>query len=322
MNHTLIQTETLMKNLYIIIVLSVLLTGCKHRSTASSENNSIKSESERFPAALTDFISFKSNPVFSGTGTDTWDQKIRERGYILLEDGIYYLWYTGYKGEESAEKHLGLATSTDGLSWTRYKDNPIYDAGWVEDMSVIKHDSKYCMFAEGRGDTAHLLTSTDRINWIEQGQLDIRKSNGEPLSKGAFGTPAIWYEEGVWYLFYEREDLGIWLAVSTDLKVWTNKQDEPVIKMGPESYDQFAVAMDQIIKYNGRYYGYYHATEFKDWHEWTSCVAVSEDLIHWEKYIRNPIMRENKSSPIMVFDGEKYNLYTMHPEVCIHFPKK
>jgi sucrose-6-phosphate hydrolase SacC (GH32 family) len=270
----------------------------------------MKSDTARFPAELTGFVPYKNNPVFSGSGTDTWDQKIRERGYILREDGIYYMWYTGYKGDEAVEKHLGLATSTDGLVWTRYKDNPVYDTGWVEDMSVIKHDGFYYMFAEGRGDTAHLLTSTDRIHWQEKGQLDIRKSNGEPLDKGSFGTPAIWYEDGIWYLFYERDDLGIWLAVSTDMKVWTNKLDGPVIKMGPENYDQFAVAMDQIIKYNGRYYGYYHATEFKDWHEWTSCVAMSADLIHWEKYSKNPIMRE------------MYRLYTMHPEVCAHFPKK
>ena len=90
--------------------------------------------------------------------------------------------------------------------------------------------------------------------------------------------------------------------------------------MGPEKYDQFAVAMDQVIRYNGKYYGYYHASEYKDWHEWSSCVAMSEDLIHWEKYNKNPIIRENKSSPVLVFDGSKYNLYTMHPEVCVHFP--
>jgi beta-1,2-mannobiose phosphorylase / 1,2-beta-oligomannan phosphorylase len=304
------------------VFLALLLTCCKQKASVNSANNSIQTDTSRFPAVLTDFVAYKNNPVFSGTGTDTWDQNIRERGYILLEDGIYYMWYTGYKGDDTAEKHLGLATSTDGINWTRNKDNPIYDSGWVEDMSVIKHDGTYYMFAEGRGDTAHLMTSADRIHWQEMGKLDIRKSNGEPISKGSFGTPAIWYENGLWYLFYERDDLGIWLAVSSDMKVWTNKLDDPVIKMGPEIYDQFAVAMDQIIKYNGRYYGYYHATEFKDWHEWTSCVAMSEDLIHWTKSDKNPIMRENKSSPVIVFDGEKYNLFTMHPEVCVHYPKK
>jgi beta-1,2-mannobiose phosphorylase / 1,2-beta-oligomannan phosphorylase len=303
-------------------ILILIVTSCKQKTSVSTENNSINKDTARFPATLTDFIPYKNNPVFKGSASDTWDQMIRERGYILREDGIYYMWYTGYNGSDTVEKHLGLATSTDGLLWTRYKDNPIFSSGWVEDMSVIKHDGIYYMFAEGRGDTAHLLTSSDRIHWEEKGQLDIRKSNGEPIDKGSFGTPAIWYEDGIWYLFYERDDLGIWLAGSTDMKVWTNKQDEPVLKMGPEYYDQFAVAMDQIIKYNGRYYGYYHASQYKDWHEWSSCVAMSEDLIHWEKYSKNPIMRENKSSPILVSDGVNYILYTMHPEVCVHFPKK
>lgn len=300
-----------MKDITMFLLFIFIITGCR---------NSTSSHNLKFPPEITNFKAVKGNPVFAGTGTDTWDQKIRERGYILREYGIYYLWYTGYNGGEEVEKHLGLATSPDGLVWTRYKDNPVHGTSWVEDMSVIKRDGIYYMFAEGRGDTAHMLTSSDRINWEEKGPIDIRTMDGKPLAKGPYGTPAIWFENGVWYLFYERDDLGIWLAQSTDLKVWTNKQDEPVIKMGPDKYDQFAVAMDQIIKYKGKYYGYYHATEFKDWHEWTSCVAVSEDLIHWEKFSGNPILRENKSSPVMVFDGEKYMLYSMHPSVCVHLP--
>ena len=90
-----------MKNFCSILLLCLLLTGCKQKSTASSENNIMKSDSSRFPAALTDFAPYSNNPVFSGTAADTWDQKIRERGYILHEDGIYYMWYTGYKGDES-----------------------------------------------------------------------------------------------------------------------------------------------------------------------------------------------------------------------------
>jgi len=278
----------------------------------------LKSE---FPAELVKFIPYKGNPVFSGSGKVTWDEKIRERGYILRENGIFHMWYTGYREGPDTEMHLGYATSKNGLEWIKYDKNPIYDSGWVEDMCVIKSGNTYYMFAEGKNDIAHLLTSTDRINWKEKGPLDIRYTNGTPITKGPYGTPSAWYENGLWYLFYERDDLGIWLATSTDLSVWTNKQDDPVIKMGPETYDQFAVAVDQVIKYNGKYYAYYHASEFKDWHEWNSCVAVSDDLISWKKYPGNPIMKENKSSPVMVYDGEKYRLYTMHPEVCIHFPE-
>ena len=69
----------------------------------------------------------------------------------------------------------------------------------------------------------------------------------------------MWFENGTWYLFYERGDQGIWLAVSKDLKVWTNVRDDPVIAMGPEPYDKTAVALNQIVKRDGIYYGLYHA---------------------------------------------------------------
>lgn len=232
------------------------------------------------------------------------------------------MWYTGFRDESKTPLHLGYATSVDGLTWTRYANNPVYDSGWVEDMMVVKSDSIYYMFAEGKNDIAQLLVSQDRIHWTSQGPLDIRYVNGELLSEGAYGTPTAWLEDGLWYLFYERGDRGIWLATSKDLKVWTNIQDEPVFKPGPEEYDKYGIAVNQIIKHKGKYYAYYHATASEDWHEWTSCVAISEDLIHWTKYQGNPILRENKSSPILVHDGDQYRLYTMHDKVQVHFPKK
>ena len=283
-------------------------------------NNAKKDEAATdFPDELVHFTAYNKNPVFSGTDTTTWDRHIRERGYILKEDSEYYMWYTGYVNEDG-EKHLGYATSHDGYTWIRYPANPIYSSGWVEDMCVVKSGNLYYMFAEGRGDTAHLLTSPDRIHWTEQGNLDIRKTNGNSISPGSYGTPAVWNEDGTWYLFYEREDLGIWLATSKDVKVWTNVQDDPVIAMGPGVYDKYAVAMDQVIKYKGLYYGYYHASAMKDWKEWSTDVAVSKDLIHWKKYPGNPIIGENKSSGIMVNDGKRYRLYTMHDKVNVHFP--
>ena len=297
-----------------------LLAACSTRQ--ATETASAVADSSLYPLEILEFDASEKNPVFSGTGLDTWDQLIRERGFILHEDGMYYMWYTGYRDEPDNEMHLGYATSPDGMEWTRYQGNPIFDSGWVEDMMVLKSDSTYYMFAEGRDDIAHMLTSTDRIHWQEHGPLDIRYVNGTPLSKGPYGTPTAWLENDVWYLFYERGDLGIWLATSTDLKVWTNKQDEPVLQPGPEVYDQFGVAFNQIIKHKGKYYAYYHATEYKDWHEWTSCVAISDDLIHWKKYPKNPIQRENKSSPILVDDGDGYRLYTMHENVAVHFPSK
>jgi predicted GH43/DUF377 family glycosyl hydrolase len=285
--------------------------GPSKKSTGTNNNE--------FPKELVHFIPYNKNPVFAGTGGATWDNQIRERGYILRENDSWYMWYTGYVNIDDT-KYLGYATSPDGITWTRYKDSPIYSSGWVEDMCVIKSDGTYYMFAEGRGDTAHMLTSTDRINWTEKGNLDIRLTNGEPLEKGPYGTPAVLKENNVWYLFYERNDSSVWLATSKDLKKWTNVQDEPVLDRGPEQYDKYAVAMNQVIKYKGLYYGYYHATAFQDWSKWSTNVAVSKDLIHWKKYRSNLINGNDKSAAFWCIDDKQYRLYTMHPEVNVYFP--
>lgn len=278
---------------------------------------------EDFPSELVDFVPYKGNPVFAGTGKDTWDRNIRERGYILREGDTWHLWYTGYNNDRSKTKYLGYATSPDGLNWARYPGNPIFDECWVEDVFVLKHGDTYYMFAEGLGDIPHMLTSKDRVHWRDHGGIDIRYTNGRPLSPGCYGTLTIHIEGQTWYLFYERRDIGIWLAASTDRKVWTNVQDEPVILPGPVSYDSRLVASNQIVKYKGKYYAYYHGLGNKQlWGGWTTNVAVSEDLVHWKKYPKNPILLENKSSGILVHDGRQYLLYSMHPDVRVHYPNK
>lgn len=259
----------------------------------------------------------KENPVFQGTGAETWDKKIRERGFILVEDGTYHLWYTGYNDERSPLRMLGHATSPDGLRWRRDPGNPIFGKVWTEDMIVLRRDGKHVMFAEGKDDVAHQLEADDPVHWTEIGPLDIRKVDGSPIAPGPRGTPTVWFEKGVWYLFYERYDRGVWLATSKDRRVWTNVSDEPVLAMGPEAYDRFAIAMNQIIKRGDYYYAFYHANAHMPWKDWTSNVARSKDLVHWEKYPGNPIVKDNCSSPIVVTTPEGDRLYTMHPDVKV-----
>lgn len=302
-----------------LLTLLLSLLSCNDQQKSTTEN----STKEGFATEMVEFVPYQTNPVFKGTGTNTWDQKIRERGYILLEDGVYKMWYTGYKGNDTVTKYLGYATSADGINWKRYAKNPIFSGKWTEDICIIKKEGKYYMFAEGRNDVAHLLTSNDGINWQEHGDLDIRTMNGKSIP-GPYGTPTGWFENGKWYLFYERNDEAIWLATSSDLKTWINVQDDPVIKPGPEKYDQGAVAVNQVVKYKDKYYIYYHASSapMNSSVEWTSNVAVSTDLIHWIKYPKNPIVQGDHSSPITVFDGNGYRLYTMHPQVFLYFPKQ
>ncbi|MBL9124372.1 MAG: glycosylase [Planctomycetaceae bacterium] len=276
----------------------------------------------RFPRALVEFTPAAENPVFTAGGAGHWDVKIRERGWILRQGDQWRLWFTGYDGTRPGQKMLGLATSRDGLHWEADSRNPIYRETWCEDMMVVEHDGLYYLFAEGAGDRAQLLTSSDGVVWKRRGTLDVRQTSGEPLTPGPYGTPTAWIENGTWYLFYERGDQGVWLATSRDLEVWRNVQDEPVLARGPEAFDKYAVALNQIIRYNGVYYAYYHGSDTPEWREWRVNVARSKDLVHWEKYPHNPLTTGNQSSGIVVPDGDKFRLYTMHNEVRAYLPSE
>ncbi len=272
---------------------------------------------DEFPRALVEWSPTAGNPVFQGAGDDSWDRKIRERGWILVENGTYHLWYTGYNDDQSPTKFLGHATSSDGLHWSRDPANPIFTKSWVEDVCVVRRDGTYWMFAEGKDDVTHLLTSRDRVHWEDRGSLGIRNADGTPLSPGPYGTPTAWFEDGTWSLFYERGDQGVWLATSKDGRIWTNVQDAPVLARGPEPYDREAVALNQVIKRDGAYYAFYHANAHRPWKDWTINLARSRDLIHWEKYPGNPIVANNCSSAILVPGPEGDRLYTMHPDVKV-----
>lgn len=306
----------------ITLITAFLLFQC---NPATDQTSTEVISDDAFPAGLIHFTPYEENPVFTGTGENTWDKGIRERGFILFDEGQYKMWYTGYNYEKSNQMMLGYATSPDGKDWTRYSEKPIYNDRWTEDMHVSKINDTYYMYAEGTDDIAHLLTSSDGVHWEDQGDLVIEKTTGEQID-GPYGTPTLWVENEKWYLFYERTDSAIWLAESTDKIHWTNVQDDPVLKKGPEKYDRSAVAVNQVIKRDGMYYMYYHATDNQEWLTdnsksiWTSNVARSKDLIYWEKYPDNPIIPGDFSSPILVFNDTSHFLYTMHAQVNLFFP--
>lgn len=279
---------------------------------------------EPFPAALTQFTPADGNPIFTGAGPGTWEVQLRERGWIDQTNGEYRLWYTGYDGSREGIKQLGLATSTDGLLWQRQGAIPVVSAPWTEDVCLHRDGNRWVMVAEGAGDQAHWATSADGVAWTEQGPLDIRLTTGEPIAAGPFGTPTLVRHAERWWLFYERSDTGVWLATSDDLKTWQHVQDEPVLVPGPDEFDHDLIALNQVFEYDGWFYAVFHGTKRSGDpaipNQWATGLARSRNLLQWTKHTEplRPIA-ENKSSGLILRDGNRFRLYTMHKEVHVHF---
>jgi beta-fructofuranosidase len=136
----------------------------------------------------------------------TWDDLATWTGSVIKKADKWFMFYTGVnKKEKGLIQRIGLATSTDLITWERYSQNPIMEADekWYEkldlnlwhdeawrDPFVVQFDNEYYAYItsrinkgprDGRGVIA-LAKSRDFFNWEimppisepgEFGQLEV-----------------------------------------------------------------------------------------------------------------------------------------------------
>ena len=125
----------------------------------------------------------KKGVVLSPSGMDTWEKKEVSPNSILVEGGVYRMWYHagGYPegSRRMGKAAIGLATSTDGLAWTRHPGNPVLEtgpAGSIDELQVaeprILHVGKqlwmyYTAVDVKKRKSLCVATSSDGIQWIK-----------------------------------------------------------------------------------------------------------------------------------------------------------
>ena len=160
--------------------------------------------------------------------------------------------------DEKGTSRIGYATSTDGIRFTRRSEPvlvpeaPYEKGGGVEDPRVVKTGGEYLMTYTGYNNVdgvgpGHkdaqlcLATSTDLIHWHRQGVIMPAykgKWNVGWTKSGDIVTERIHGKYWMYYLGDARE-LGsqMGLAVSEDLRHWTDATSEPVLRSRPPTFD-------------------------------------------------------------------------------------
>jgi len=96
-----------------------------------------------------------TNPVFTKGNPGDWDGTWVESPAVLYdhETGKYSMWYNGMD-TNSWKVQIGLATSDDGINWSRYSGNPVitngssgsYDDIWLGTPAVLYKYDHYEMW--------------------------------------------------------------------------------------------------------------------------------------------------------------------------------
>jgi predicted GH43/DUF377 family glycosyl hydrolase len=167
---------------------------------------------------------------------------------ILLENGLYRMWYTGMSSHWHRSGigfyRIGLATSKDGVHWIRAnRGRPVLDVGPSGSFDEVQaatpsilHENReyrmwYAAWSPGTGHTICVARSRDGIHWR-------REEHGHPITGlsdgGAYGPTVSRF--GTQYLIlYMRagsNTRGLNAATSVDGRTWHSLSDQPALEPG------------------------------------------------------------------------------------------
>ncbi|MCK5559735.1 MAG: PKD domain-containing protein, partial [Thermoplasmata archaeon] len=196
--------------------------------------------------------------------------------HVLFDGKIFKMWYTGE--DSSFNRRIGYATSTDGINWQKYANNPVlnlgisgqWDCHYIQDPHVYFDGSIYHMWYTGLGDTLPYrpyqigyATSYDGIKWTKY-------QNNPVISypTGFYNGVASMYvipDNGRYLGWYDLMIAGgyrINHVTSTDGINWINYTNNPVLQKGASgAWDDAHVGASEIIFKDKQYYMYYAGSD-------------------------------------------------------------
>jgi len=164
-----------------------------------------------------------NNPVLDLGSSGAWDYHGVGEPTVIKDGTLYKMWYAGYDGWWW---RIGYATSTDGINWTKYSNNPVlsegavgsWEEGHVGTPSVIKDGSTYHMLygSKDSSDISRIgyATSSDGIQWTKSpNNPELNPGLGnQQWDNGDVAHPTFFKDnnEGVFKVFYRgmSEDTG------------------------------------------------------------------------------------------------------------------
>lgn len=234
-----------------------------------------------------------STPVFTTTTDAVWgnDQGAGEID-IIYEDGMFKMWY-------SASTSVAYATSSNGINWSRYANNPVFsptgvtgnfDKTWANRQFIVKDSGVYYMYYNGFENDYNgtgkigLATSTDGINWNRYSGNPIL-SPGSGWENTSLYNSAVVKVGSIWYMLFEGKGSGagdstqiIGLATSTDGINWNRYANNPIIRKGFPTGSNYAAAPNLIYN-NGKFYIWIMGSDIRS--KYFLVRGESTDAINW-----------------------------------------
>lgn len=164
-----------------------------------------------------------AEPVLKPGSAGSWDENLVISPYVVKTETGYSMYFNGYDSRGLAGLRMGMATSPDGIVWTKYDDPATTDAPFAESDPILAasedweqrgigmarvhwqaNQSRWLMFYRASSGSALALgiaTSTDGLHWDKQSEPVFHPE--DVPGQGGIWTYTSVLQDDTFYLFTE-----------------------------------------------------------------------------------------------------------------------
>ena len=233
------------------------------------------SVSEAFSLDMVRWFTYFKNPVLVHGPAGTWDERGVRPMSVVRDSTGYKMYYLGFTN--ASHNAIGLATSPDGMTWTKCPTNPVLDAGprgaWDSvqaSLACVCFDgSTYSLYYTGTNGSRvviGLATSHDGIVWTRYpGNPVLDAGLAGSWDDHAAQAPAVVKAGGLFHMFYNGNNISpdvnafhIGYAFSHDGIHWTKCSGNPVLSMGnPSEWDGQSLGTMAVLYRDRKFHLWY-----------------------------------------------------------------
>jgi len=259
---------------------------------------------------------------------------------IAKFNGQYFMYYSIPPGDQEDQQgwHIGVAVSKDLQTWKKVSE--ILPAASYEAKGLCAPESQvidgklhlfYQTYGNRENDAICHAVSVDGINFTRNNTNPIFSPTGK-WNVGRAIDAEVYIKEDTAFLYWATRDatytkqlLGVSsapLSGNFDRDSWTQLSSSPLLK--PElSWEKNCIEAASVFAAHGKYFMFY-AGAYN--HEGQQIgLAVSDDLINWERTSADPVLPKGKSNEWNAWesghpgvyvddDGSKWLFYQGNPD--------
>lgn len=232
-------------------------------------------------------------------------------GAVIFHDGKFHMFFNSFTAWPGLVK-VGYMTSNDGYHWQMAQDEPVlttdqipYGDGEADVSSVVvMDDGTWVMYFHtiGSGEIGRATAASPLGPWAVDAEPVLRHGPEGAWDQLGLGWPSVVKDGNELRMYYgvkTKDGFAIGFATSTDGMHWTKYDDPETIEelfaesdpvlVNSEKWEANKVDRPRVVKSPDGWVMIYQAGTTIE----TRGLAISNDGIHWEKYLSNPVFHKD-----------------------------